>query len=784
MFLRNLTNTSYGVRFLGAAAGITGLIWLLLWFSGIAAGWSAEGLSTVKTNMALCQVLAGVGLMLLAPREIGDLKRRIGMVVAVVVFATGALTLSEHLFSYNLGIDQLLASEPMGAVATASPNRMGPPGSSSLMLVGAGLFFLAYERARIAAWVGVCLCVINLIPAVGFLYGITGFYSNPRLTGISWPSVMALLSVGAGLVLARPTQGPAAQLLRDDAGGILLRRVVPAVILIPLVLGYLRVQGEARGWYSAEAGTGSLVIIIVLGFLWILWRTAEALGQTAVARATAEAKLREKEHRYRRLFDADLTGDYISTPEGRILLCNPAFARMFGFSSVEEAVGTNVADLYMDAGERKSLIERLRSEQKIERLEVWRKGRSGKPIYVVENVVGYFDERGELFEVNGYLFDDTERKRGEQALRVSEKRFATLVEQAPVGIFEADPQGQCIFVNGCWQALAGLSASEAAGQGWMEAIDPKDRERVCAEWQAAAEGQREFRSEYRFRRPDGKISWVIGSGKPIRNGSGTVVKYLGTLLDITGQKQVEGELRQERDFSRAVLETSGALVVVLDTGGRIRRFNRACAALTGYAEEEVLGRPLWFLIPPEDVAGVREEWNTLSAGNVNSWHENHWLGSDGTRRLIAWSNTVLVGANGEIEHIIGTGLDITDRRRAEEALRESETKYRSLFDSLDDGFCIIEVLFGADGRANDYRFLEVNPAFEGQSGLKGAVGKRILEMVPNQDAHWFETYGKVALTGKPKRFEARGEALERYFQVYAFRVGAPEGRRVAVLFRD
>lgn len=269
---------------------IIGSVWLVLWFSGIASGWAAEGAITVKTNMALAQVLGGVSLLLLGSREVRRIRRLLGVALAAVVFAVGTITLSEHIFNYNAGIDQLLVAEIPGAAATASPNRMGPPGSLSLMLLGAGLLLLGSRRSTFSPWLGLGTCVINLVPAVGFLYGIVEFYSNPRLTGIAWSSVVALLSLGAGLMLARPAHGPGAQLLRDDAGGVLLRRLAPAVIMIPLVLGFLRVLGERRGFFGDEAGTGALMIIIVTGFLFILWRTAKTLSNAAEAKAKAEAE--------------------------------------------------------------------------------------------------------------------------------------------------------------------------------------------------------------------------------------------------------------------------------------------------------------------------------------------------------------------------------------------------------------------------------------------------------------------------------------------------------------
>jgi PAS domain S-box-containing protein len=134
-------------------------------------------------------------------------------------------------------------------------------------------------------------------------------------------------------------------------------------------------------------------------------------------RKQAEEMLRRSEEQFHRLFEDDLTADFITTPEGEILLCNPAFARTFGFSRAEGAVGTSIMDLYLDPQERRLLLERLKKEGKIERLEVWRKRRDGEPIYVVENVVGQFDEQGRLYEIKAYLFEDTQRKRAEDALR-------------------------------------------------------------------------------------------------------------------------------------------------------------------------------------------------------------------------------------------------------------------------------------------------------------------------------------------------------------------------------
>ncbi|MGZ7109470.1 MAG: PAS domain-containing protein, partial [Methanobacterium sp.] len=115
---------------------------------------------------------------------------------------------------------------------------------------------------------------------------------------------------------------------------------------------------------------------------------------------------------------------------------------------------------------------------------------------------------------------------------------------------------------------------------------------------------------------------------------------------------------------------------------------------------------------------------------------------------------------------------------------EGDKKYKMLFNSIDEGFCIIEMIFDSDNKPVDYRFLEVNTAFEKQTGLYDATGKTVREMVPEHEEHWFEIYGEIALTGKSKRFENPAKELNMFYNVYAFKIGGQESRKVAVLFKD
>ncbi|BAN34039.1 PAS/PAC sensor-containing diguanylate cyclase/phosphodiesterase [Sulfuricella denitrificans skB26] len=148
-------------------------------------------------------------------------------------------------------------------------------------------------------------------------------------------------------------------------------------------------------------------------------------------------------------------------------------------------------------------------------------------------------------------------------------------------------------------------------------------------------------------------------------------------------------MENEHSFIAAVLDTIGALVVVLDRNGRVIRFNRQCEKLTGYSAAEMIGRPIWErLLIPEELQPVRSTFDRLVAGNFPSEFENWWLTKNGARRMIAWSNTALLDADGEVEFVIATGIDVTERRQIEAALRDSEERFRMLFNNGNDAILV------------------------------------------------------------------------------------------------
>jgi len=268
------------------------------------------------------------------------------------------------------------------------------------------------------------------------------------------------------------------------------------------------------------------------------------------------------------------------------------------------------------------------------------------------------------------------RREAEEELQISRLRLESIIDTAMDAIITVDEDQRVALFNRAAEHMFGVPTHEAVGQSVTRFLPARFRE--AHHHQIGAFGESGVTS-----RKMGKLGTVTGlrsSGEefPIEAAISHVAvegkKYYTVILrDITEHNLVVEKLRRQQEFIETVLETAGALVVVLDRQGKILRFNRACEQVTGYSSEDVAGKIVWeFLLVPDEVESVKAVFGRLAGGELRNEHENDWVAKDGQRRRIAWANTVITDLQGHADYVVATGIDVTELKKVQEQLRKTE----------------------------------------------------------------------------------------------------------------
>ncbi len=272
-----------------------------------------------------------------------------------------------------------------------------------------------------------------------------------------------------------------------------------------------------------------------------------------------------------------------------------------------------------------------------------------------------------------------------------EAKYRTLLEQIPAVVFMAylDRGISEAYVSPQIEAALGYSREEWLEDPvrWYEHIHPDDKQRWSLEAAGMFLSGKALHSAYRVIARDGRVIWFHCDARMVRQPDGQPWFIHGVAIDISDLKRTEEALQQERNVVSAILDTVGALVVVLEPDGRILRFNRACELTTGYSVEEVRGKYVWDLfLLPEEVERFQSIFAQLSGDLLPQDYQSYWVTRHGAQRLIAWSSTTLPGGNGTHDYIIATGIDITEREQLEKALLNiSAREQRRIGQDLHDG---------------------------------------------------------------------------------------------------
>ena len=271
---------------------------------------------------------------------------------------------------------------------------------------------------------------------------------------------------------------------------------------------------------------------------------------------------------------------------------------------------------------------------------------------------------------------------------------------------------------------------------------------------------------------------------PVPGDDGAIVGLFCACTETTRQVLAERQAASERQRQQALLQQMPGFVAVLREPTHIFEYvNDAYVTVAG--QRDFIGRNVREVFPELVGQGFYElldkvfaSGEPFAARSLPIRFEN-----ETSDRYLDFLYQPIYDETGAVTGIFVGGYEVTDQIRSQAALAESESRYRTLFESIDVGFCIIQLMFDDADQAIDYRILEANPAFVRQTGAN-VVGKWVSEFAPDLERHWFTAYGRVALTGEPVHFENKADVFGRWFDVRALRVGEPGAHRVAIFFND
>ncbi len=272
--------------------------------------------------------------------------------------------------------------------------------------------------------------------------------------------------------------------------------------------------------------------------------------------------------------------------------------------------------------------------------------------------------------------------------------------------------------------------------------------------------------------------------QPIKDEKGNTERLLTHAVEVTQQVKARKQIEANEQRFGAAVEAVQGILWTNNAKGEMEGEQKGWAALTGQSYDEYQGYGWATVVHPDDAQPTIDAWNEAVKELKIFVFEHRVKTKSGEWELFSIKAIPLLNEDGSIREWIGVHTNITVQKEAEEKIKASEERYRSLFESMDQGFCIIELIFDSNNNPVDYLFIEANPAFEKQSGIADPVGKTIRAFFPNLKEHWFKIYSNVALTGEAKHFIDYIEGLSRWFEVSAFRLGDTGSKKVAVLFTN
>jgi diguanylate cyclase (GGDEF)-like protein/PAS domain S-box-containing protein len=514
---------------------------------------------------------------------------------------------------------------------------------------------------------------------------------------------------------------------------------------------------------------GWLYVLITALLIYLL--VARALRR----QSAIETSLHESEARFRTIFDR--VGDIILLRDpdtGIIVEANAKATELLGYTQ-EELRKLSFADLSANvppytAQEAMNWLARARQGETP--IFEWRaKKRDGSLLWL--EVSPRRAEIGGSPYILVLARDISGRKQADAALQESEERLRAFFDNAKALVWIKDLDGRFLMVNRYTEQVLGRSRDQLLGRTVAEIFPQSEADAFSGNDRKVLHAGTTLAFDETSRLEDG-LHTFYSVKFPLRDAAGRIYALGAICTDITERKETEAQLERERAFLHSLVQTIPDLVWLKNTDGVYLTCNPQFERFFGAKESDIAGKTDYDFVDKELADFFRRnDREAMAAGKPSINEEWVTFADDGHRALLETIKTPMRDDAGKLVGVLGVGRDITAHRQAEEAVRQSEQRYRSLFDNMLEGYAYCRMFYEND-KPVDFVYLEVNVAFEQLTGLRDVIGKKVSEIIPgirDDNPELFEVYGRVARSGKPERFEDYVQALGIWFSLSVYSTG-------------
>ncbi|NJR74398.1 MAG: PAS domain S-box protein [Scytonema sp. CRU_2_7] len=659
-----------------------------LWLSQTRVGRDKE---VTSPSLRLSSPVGGAELTLTSPLSPSFLSR----VCASTVLVIALLTLSQYIFGWNFGIDELLFHDSPNALMTSHPGRMGLNTALNFLVIGRALELVGQPKTRRSFWYAqvfaLIAAVISLQVIIGYAYRVEILYDfRPYSTSMALHTALTFTVLCAGVMWTHPEQGVMQIVTSDTYGGMLARRLLLAAIAVPLSLGWLILQGQRAGFYEPAFAVALLVVVLIVSFCVLIWESVAALERLGIQRDRVKEALRANEEKLNSFVDANIIGILFGDIHGHVRKANDEFLRMIGYSR-EDLQADKIRWIDITPPEYLPLDEEHIAEAAEKgactpyEKEYIRKDGSRIPILIGYALLGESSEESVAF-----ILDLSDRKQAEQALHQSEERFRLALDNIPDVFAIYDAQRRLQFVNTAALQRMKKPKEEILGRTDEEILPPEATQAYLSTLIKAQETRTLQTTEATITLPDYGTFTTEIKYLPLLNAKGEIEQILAFTNDITERKQVEETLRNQQKWLEDLLNLMPMPMLLIEpetakvtfanqaadevAGGKFPKAESTEDYSTYYYSTDAAGNT----IPVEQAPGIR-----VARGEQIEGFELDWHTPVGVRSLLIFADT-LNAMHGHPATCVLVFQDITNLKSVEKALSLGYKRLHLLFNTASD----------------------------------------------------------------------------------------------------